>query len=259
MPFLNRYLGNPVLSFIGRLFFKIPVGDFHCGLRAFSRQAIMDLDLHTTGMEFASEMIVRAAFCGLAITEVPTTLSPGGRSRRPHLRPWRDGWRHLRFLLLFSPRWLFLYPGLTLVIFGLAMNALLLPGQMTIGFGISLDVHTMLVAGAALVVGIQSICFALIARRYATVRKLMPPVPSYQLLTDQITLERLALLGALIFVAGLAGIVWAIVVWGGAAFGELGYLRVLRLVIVSVTALIAGSQLILSGFLAGVIAIGQRD
>lgn len=258
MPFMNKYLGNPVLSFIGRLFFQNRIGDFHCGLRAFSRQAILDLDLRTTGMEFASEMIVRAALGGLSIEEVPVTLHPDGRSRAPHLRPWRDGWRHLRFLLLFCPRWLFLYPGLALLIFGTTAIAALLPGQLSIGFGVSLDVHTMLVAGAALAVGVQSICFAFVARQYATAHKLMPP-SRYQLIESKITLENFVVLGVVIFLGGLGGIVWAVFVWKGVAFGDLGYASVLRLVIVSTTALITGSQLILTGFLAGIVAIGQRD
>jgi Glycosyl transferase family 2 len=163
MPALHKYLGNPVLSFIGRLLFRVGLGDFHCGLRGFAREAILGLDLHTTGMEFASEMIVCASLAGLSIAEVPTILSKDGRSRPPHLRTWRDGWRHLRFLLLYSPRWLFFYPGFALIVIGLAMNLLLLPGPVTIGLGVVLDIHTMLVADAAAIVGVQSVCFALIA------------------------------------------------------------------------------------------------
>ncbi len=259
MPLLNRYLGNPVLSFIGRLFFKIPIKDFHCGIRAFSRQAILDLDLHTTGMEYASEMIVRAAFAGLRMSEVPTTLSVDGRSRPPHLRPWRDGWRHLRFLLLFSPRWLFLYPGLILIALALVLILVLLPGPSTLGPQLSIDVRAMLVASGMMVVGLQSVSFAFIARKYATVRKLMPPSPKYWPFLEHVTLERLAGLGALVFAAGVGGIAYALVLWSGVDFGRLEGLQYLRLVIISVTALIAGGQLVLTGFLSGMIEIGYRS
>src|ERR1700677_635997 len=142
MPPLHRYLGNPVLSSIGRIFFRIPVRDFHCGLRAFRRDPILALNLRTTGMEFASEMVVKSSLAGLRMTEVPTTLSPDGRSRPPHLRSWRDGWRHLRFLLLFSPRWLFFYPGLVTLAVGLALSAALLPGPLPF-LGHTLDVDTL--------------------------------------------------------------------------------------------------------------------
>src|SRR5882762_10355162 len=145
MPPLHRYLGNPLLTFIGRLFFRSPIRDFHCGLRGFSKEAFLKLDLQTTGMEFASEMVVKATLQHLRLTEVATTLSPDGRSRPPHLRSWRDGWRHLRFLLLYSPRWLFLYPGLAALVVGLLGTLWLLPEARTVG-GITLDVHTLLYA-----------------------------------------------------------------------------------------------------------------
>lgn len=259
MPLLNKYLGNPVLSFLGRLFFKIPAGDFNCGLRGFSRQAILDLNLRTTGMEFASEMVVRASLAGLSIAEVPTTLAVDGRLHPPHLRPWRDGWRHLRFLLAFSPRWLFLYPGLLLSAIGVFLIGATFPGMLTLANGLSLDVRTMLAGSAALVLGLQSVSFALISRQYATARKLMPMSIRYGQMMQYFTLERLILLGVFIFLMGLAGMVSALIIWGEASFGELGYLRALRLVIVSITALITGGQLILTGFLSGVLAIGQRD
>ena len=259
MPFLNRYLGNPVLSFIGRLFFRIPIGDFHCGLRGFVRQDMIDLDLHTTGMEYASEMVVRAAIAGLRIAEVPTTLAVDGRSRKPHLRPWRDGWRHLRFLLLFSPRWLFFYPGLVMTGVGLLILLLLWSGPSSLPNGIKLDVHTMLVGSGILIVGLQSVCFSIIARQYAAARHLLPPPMSHSALIGTVTLERLAVSGTVILVLGAIGLIYAMQVWGAAGFGEIGYIPLLRPVILSVTALIAGAQLILSGFLSGVIAIGQRD
>src|SRR3972149_7035085 len=174
MPFLHKYLGNPVLSGLGRLFFKNRIGDFHCGLRGFKKSSIESLGLNTTGMEFASEMVVKAALNGLRITEVPTTLSRDGRSRPPHLRTWRDGWRHLRFLLIYSPRWLFLYPGLALLALGLTGIVLLFPGELRIGSN-ALGVHTFVAACMAVLIGVQSITFAAIARRYATLRGLLPP------------------------------------------------------------------------------------
>jgi hypothetical protein len=259
MPLLHRYLGNPVLSFLGRLFFKARIGDFHCGLRGFSREAILALDLRTTGMEFASEMVVRSALAGLRIAEIPTRLAKDGRSRSPHLRTWRDGWRHLRFLLLYSPRWLFFYPGAALVLLGLAGALPLLAGPVAIGKDVVLDVHTMLVACTCCLVGVQSVCFALIAREYATARKLIPPSPRYKTLLSQLTLERMLALGGIVFAGGLIGLGCAFEVWREAAFGDLAHFRVLRLVIISVTGLAIGAQLMLSGFFAGLIAIAQRD
>ena len=172
MPALHRYLGNPGLSFLGRLFFGVRTGDFHCGLRGFDRDRVRVLDLRTTGMEFASEMVVRAALAAYRIEEVPTTLSPDGRSRPPHLRPWRDGWRHLRFLLIYSPRWLFLYPGLAILLAGMIGTAVLLPGAVSIA-GIVFDLHTFIVSCFAILVGLQSITFAVIARKYAAQRGLV--------------------------------------------------------------------------------------
>ncbi len=164
MPPLHRYLGNPILTAVGRLLFRSPCKDFHCGIRGFRRDAVLDLDLRTTGMEFASEMVVKATLAELRITEVPTTLSPDGRSRAPHLRTWRDGWRHLRFLLLFSPRWLFLYPGLVLAIAGLALGTALVAGPVSI-FGLGLDVGALVFAMVAVLVGFHSIVFAVFAPR----------------------------------------------------------------------------------------------
>ncbi|MBV9269186.1 MAG: glycosyltransferase family 2 protein, partial [Acidobacteriaceae bacterium] len=159
MPFLHRYLGNPVLSFLGRLFFRAPVGDFHCGIRAFDRTAIRRLHLTTTGMEFASEMVVKASLEGLRIAEVPTTLTPDGRSRPPHLRTWRDGWRHLRFLLLYSPRWLFLYPGILLMLLGIAIAAWLIPGERTVGH-VTFGIDTLAYALGCILVGFHACVFA---------------------------------------------------------------------------------------------------
>jgi glycosyltransferase involved in cell wall biosynthesis len=179
MPFLHRYLGNPVLSLCGRMFFGARIGDFHCGLRGFARDRIRALNLHTTGMEFASEMIINAALRGYNITEVPTTLKKDGRSRPPHLRTWRDGWRHLRFLLMFSPSWLFIYPSIALIVFGISVAVVLFPGPVQIAVGIRLDIHTFLVAAIAILIGVQGISFGLIAQRFATIYGFLPDSKRY--------------------------------------------------------------------------------
>src|SRR5690606_2876040 len=189
MPVLNRYLGNPVLSGIGRLFYRSPVGDFHCGLRGFRRDAIRALGLATEGMEFASEMVVRATVERLRVTEVPATLSPAGRTRAPHLRPWRDGWRHLRFLLLFSPRWLFLYPGIVLMLAGLLSMLWLLPGPRRIVGTVGVDVNTLVYSVAAIVCGFQAISFAVLAKVFAINARLLPEDPRIRRLTSVVTIE----------------------------------------------------------------------
>jgi glycosyltransferase involved in cell wall biosynthesis len=254
MPFLHRYLGNPVLSWFGRLFFGSRLGDFHCGMRGFSRQAIAQLDLRTTGMEFASEMVVRATIVRLKISEVPTRLSKDGRSRAPHLRTWRDGWRHLRFLLLYSPRWLFFYPGALLVVVGTALSSVLFFGQIRIG-GIGFDIRTMLVACTCLIVGIQGICFATIARSFAESLNLLPPSPRYGRIIEAFTLERFVLGGAVISMIGVAGLIAAVVAWGESNFGSLDSSSLLQVVALSTTAITVGAQLVFTGFLAGLMSI----
>ncbi|MCL2469827.1 MAG: glycosyltransferase family 2 protein [Alphaproteobacteria bacterium] len=258
MPFMNRYVGNPVLSFIGRLFFKIPLGDFHCGLRGFSRRAIVDLDLKTTGMEYASEMIVHAALHHLRIEEVPVTLSPDGRERKPHLRPWRDGWRHLRFLLLYSPRWLYLYPGLGMIGFGLFVALLLLPGPIVIADGVGLDVHTLLVASISILVGLQSITFGVLARAYAQRNGILPASLHYKKLLSEIRLEHFLVLGAGVFLVGVICVMIAVQRWTAVDFGPLTYGIVMRLLIVAATCIVAGFQLGCAAFLLGVMQISHK-
>jgi len=252
MPPLHRYLGNPVLSFVGRLLFRSPVRDFHCGLRGFERQTILDLGLSTPGMEFASEMVVKATLHQLRITEVPTTLSPDGRGRPPHLRSWRDGWRHLRFLLLFSPSWLFLIPGLVLLTLGLGTLGVLLPGPLTVAT-VTLDVHTMLFAGLAVIIGTQMIQFGIFSRFYATRTGLMPADRMIQRLVDFTTLERGLLLGLVLILSGLVGAMSAIFSWGELHFGTLNPQAGMRLVIPSATALAVGMQLVFGAFFLGVL------
>ncbi len=258
MPFLNRYLGNPVLSFIGRLFFKIPLGDFHCGLRGFDREAVLALDLKTTGMEYASEMIVRAALHGLKIEEVPVTLAPDGRGRKPHLHPWRDGWRHLRFLLLYSPRWLYLYPGLAMIAVGLLISALLLPGPLMIADGVGLDVHTLLVGAMSVLVGVQSLTFGLMARAYAKRNGMLPHGSKYDKWIGGLRLEHLLGLAGFLLACGAGAVVWAAHLWSSVNFGALDYRDAMRTLIVATTCIVGGLQLGFAAFLLGVMQIRHR-
>ena len=257
MPALNRYLGNPVLSALGRLFFRSPIGDFHCGLRGFDRGAIERLDLTTRGMEFASEMIVKATLRGLSIAEVPTTLSPDGRGRPPHLRRWRDGWRHLRFLLIYSPRWLFFYPGILMIAAGLALFAWLLPGVRHIG-AVALDIHTLVYAGGLVIVGLQATLFAIFTKLLGTNLKLLPPDPLFARVVGFFTLERGLVAGALLVGAGIAGSVYAVALWQGASFGPQQPQSLMRLVVPSVTAIVSGMEIVFASFFMSVIELNRR-
>ena len=256
MPKLHRYLGNPVLSFIGRLFFRSPIGDFHCGLRGFRRDSALRLGLQATGMEFASEMVVKATLANQKITEVPTTLSKDGRSRPPHLRSWRDGWRHLRFLLLFSPRWLFFLPGLVLLVAGLVIGALIAAGPLKIG-GVKFDVDTLVAASAMVVIGFQAVLFWLFTQVYAGSEGFLPEEPKVQRLLGSLSLERGLLAGAAIGLAGLAGLIFSLTYWQANHFGQLNYEHALRLMVPSVTALVVSCQVILGTFFLSILGIKQ--
>ena len=247
MPPLHRYLGNPVLSTIGRVFFGGPIRDFHCGLRGFSRAAIMALDLRAPGMEFASEMVVKATMRGLRITEVPTTLSPDGRSRPPHLRSWRDGWRHLRFLLIFCPRWLFFYPGALLFALGAITMAVLLPGPAMLGF-VTLDVHTLLYASGAVVMGFQAMQFWVFARLYGALTGLLPEPPGLSQTLSRFGLEAALVVAALLLLLGFGLGFFALAQWGAEDFGALSGGKVMRLAIASVTAMLLALQLAFGAF-----------
>ncbi len=254
MPKLHRYLGNPVLTTIGRIFFRSPCGDFHCGLRGFDRDAILALDLQAPGMEFASEMVVKATLHHLRITEVPTTLAPDGRSRPPHLRSWRDGWRHLRFLLLFSPRWLFLFPGLALFVTGVAMMAWLLPAPRVVA-GVTLDIHTLFYASLAVVVGFHSMLFWVFAKLYGMREGMTPPDPRFLSMLRTMTLEVGLIAGAVLLLFGLGLGVLAFSQWGSVAFGVLSPDRVMRLVIPSGTAILLAFQIAYGAFFLSVLEI----
>ena len=254
MPKLHRYLGNPVLTFIGRLFFRSPCGDFHCGLRGFDRAAILALDLQAPGMEFASEMVVKATLKRISITEVPTILHPDGRSRPPHLRSWRDGWRHLRFLLLYRPSWLVLYPGLALFIAGVWGMAWLLPGSRHVG-GVTLDIHSLLYAAVFLLVGAQSAIFWLFAKQYGMREGMLPDDPDFRALVSRITLERGLVLGALLVLAGVVLGMAAVGGWGAAGFGNLAPASTMRAVIPSATLILLGFQIAYGSFFISVLDI----
>lgn len=257
MPALHKYLGNPVLTATGRLFFHSRCGDFHCGLRGFRKAAIEGLDLRTTGMEFASEMVVKATLHNLRIAEVPTTLSPDGRSRPPHLRSWRDGWRHLRFMLLYSPRWLFLYPGLALMIVGGVVGGRLVFGPLTIA-GVTFDVHTLLYASMAVVVGFQTVVFAFFTKIFATTQRLVPEDARLNRLFEYIRLETGLTIGAVLLLAGLGFTVYALSSWRARLFGSLDPTETLRLVIPAVTSIMLGLQIVFSSFFFSILGLKRH-
>jgi glycosyltransferase involved in cell wall biosynthesis len=254
MPWSHRWVGNPALTLISRIFFHAPVGDTHCGLRAFTKDAYEKMRLRATGMEFASEMVIKAALKGMRITEVPVVLRPDGRSRPPHLRTWRDGWRHLRFMLLFSPRWLFLYPGLALFAIGVVLSALLVAGPLLVG-GVRLDIHTLLVAGFLSLVGYQLVLFAVFTKIFAVRMGFHPPHPALQRLFRYVTLEVGLLAGALLVVAGIVALVAAAVSWQAVGFGNLDPSLTMREVIPAVVLLAIGTQTVFASFFISILSI----
>ncbi len=257
MPALHRYFGNPALTRLGRLFFGSPVGDFYCGLRGFRKDAYERMGLRTTGMEFATEMIVKATLLRLQVAEVPTTLSPDGRSRPPHLRTWRDGWRTLRFFLLYSPRWLFLYPGTGLMLIGSLLGMWLLPNPRTVG-SVTFDVHTMVYAAAFVLLGFQAIAFAVFTKFFAISEGLLPPDPTLDKLFRYITLEVGIAVGTLLTSTGLATSVYAVSAWGSKHFGPLDYSHTMRLVIPSMLFLTLGVQTVFASFFMSVLGLRRR-
>ena len=257
MPPLHRYLGNPVLTAVARLFFKAPIGDVYCGLRAFRREAIEQLGLRTQGMEYANEMVVKATTFGLRITEIPTTLSPDGRGRPPHLRTWRDGWRTLRFLLLYSPRWLFLYPGVALFAGGITVGALLLPGPFMVG-KVGFDVDTLLFAAMAVLIGFQSIVFAGFTKLFGISEGLLPEDPRLTWLFKYVTLEVGLLVGVLLILAGTAAWGFGLAYWRSHHFGPLDLEKTLRIVIPGLVCFTLGFQTILSSFFLSVLGMSRR-
>lgn len=247
MPFLHKYLGNPVLSLIGRVFFGVQARDFHCGLRGFDRERILSLGLSSTGMEFASEMVVKASLAQYRITEVPTTLKPDGRTRPPHLRTWRDGWRHLRFLLLHSPRWLFLIPGFVLTGIGVLAMGVIGLRSVELG-GLNLDIHTLSYSGAVVVLGVQMILFSVLTKLIGVRNGWLPDNTRSRWLLSAVTLERGLVVALLLFLAGVALSLQAVRLWVSMDFGVLDPREVMRWVIPSVTLMAVGGQLALSVF-----------
>lgn len=257
MPWSHRWLGNPGLTRISRIFFHAPVGDTHCGLRAFTKDAYDRMRLRATGMEFASEMVIKASLKEMRITEVPVTLHPDGRSRPPHLRTWRDGWRHLRFMLLFSPRWLFLYPGLALFVLGVVVGAALETGPKKIGpFGF--DIHTLLLAGFCCLIGYQLIVFAVFTKVFAMREGFHPPNRTYSAMFQYIKLETGLVLGALMFVLGVAGTILAVLSWQAAGFGALDPRLTMREIIPAAVLLTLGVQTIFASFFLSILGIDSE-
>jgi hypothetical protein len=254
MPWKNRWLGNPVLSMIGRVFFKCPAQDFHCGLRGFSKAAYERMELKTTGMEFASEMVIKATLKSLRITEVPITLHKDGRSRPPHLKPWRDGWRHLRFMLIYSPRWLFLVPGLFLGLVGSVGTIALGGGAQTIG-KITVDVGTLAVTGMMVIVGVQLIAFAFFTKVFAIAEGLLPEDPKLARLFQFFTLEKGIVAGLLVLLTGLFLLTRAVWLWQQVDYGVMPYADNLRRLIPAATFVVLGVQGIFSSFFMSVLGL----
>lgn len=257
MPFLHRWLGNPVLSFLGRLFFRVPTSDFHCGIRAFRKEAVDRLGLKTTGMEFASEMVVKAALFGLRIAEVPVTLRKDGRSRPPHLRTWRDGWRHLRFLLMYSPRWLYLWPGLLLVLLGAGLLAWLFPRPRHVGAA-TLDVHAMLGAAVMVLAGVEAVTFAVFAKVFAVTEGLLPEDPRLGRLFRVVTLETGLVASALLLLGGAALCGSVAAEWASQGWSYLDYSVTMRRMIPGALLLVLGAHGLFASFFLSILGLKRR-
>lgn len=257
MPPLHRYLGNPVLSFIARLFFPCKIGDYHCGLRGYNRESILKLGLVTTGMEYASEMVVKSTLNHLKIAEVPTTLKKDGRSHAPHLRSWSDGWRHLKFLLMHSPNWLFMYPGLILFLLGLVLTVILSLGNIRIG-SVGLGVHTLMYSAAAMMVGFNLVMFSLFVRSYASVTGFIPTESKLDRWLEDISTERGVVIGLLLFFAGIIITIIAFCIWGNTGFGGLSPENMMRITIPAMLLIVVGIEVIFGSFFIGILHIRHK-
>lgn len=257
MPPLHRYLGNPVLSFIARLFFPCKIGDYHCGLRGYNRESILKLGLVTTGMEYASEMVVKSTLNHLKIAEVPTTLKKDGRSHAPHLRSWSDGWRHLKFLLMHSPNWLFMYPGLILFLLGLVLTVILSFGNIRIG-AVGLGVHTLMYSAAAMMVGFNLVMFSLFVRSYASVTGFIPTESKLDRWLEDISTERGVVIGLLLFFAGIIITIIAFCIWGNTGFGGLSPENMMRITIPAMLLIVVGIEVIFGSFFIGILHIRHK-
>ena len=258
MPPLHYWFGNPVFTALARLWFRVPLHDVHCGLRAFRRDWHQQLDQRCTGMEFATEMVIKASKFDSRITEIPITLHPDGRGRRPHLRTWRDGWRHLRFYLMYSPRWLFLIPGIALMLAGIAIYWFASPTGGRLVSGVRFDVHTLLFASVAIICGYQAVLFAVMTKTFAIREGLMPEDPRLTRMYRWLNLETGLLAGSVTFVAGLALLGMAVAQWYGRGFGPLDYTRTMRIVIPGMTLTTLGFQTVLSSFFLSILGTRSR-
>lgn len=256
MPFSHRYIGNPILSFIGRSFYSSKIGDFHCGLRGYNTERMRSIDLKTTGMEYASEMVVKSTLYGFKIAEVPTTLKKDGRSHAPHLHTWSDGWRHLKFLLMHSPKWLFLYPGSVLLVLGLALMIALIIGPFSIG-NVGFGVHTMLYSSAMILLGVNMIMFSKFTEGYARSTGFIPVKPVGRF-GKFLTVEKGILLGVILFIIGIVCSVMAVSVWAKNSYGVLEPDKMMRLTIPAFTAIVLGIQMVLSSFFIGILQIKHK-
>jgi len=258
MVWSHRWVGNPALTFVSRVIFGTPIGDMHCGLRGFRKDSFDRLRMRASGMEFASEMVIKASLQRMRIAEVPVTLRPDGRTRPPHLRTWRDGWRHLRFMLLFSPRWLFLYPGVALFVAGLVAGIVLETGPKRVG-AVVFDIDTLLLAAFACLIGYQLIVFAVFTKVFAMEQGFHPPNPSYVRMFDYVKLETGLAVGSLMLVAGLAGTIFAVAGWQSVGFGQLDPRVAMREVIPAATLLTLGVQTIFASFFLSILGLEPKD
>ena len=256
MPFLHRWWGNPMFSWMVRRWYKAPIHDVYCGLRGFTRALYDQLDLRCTGMEFATEMVIKSALSAVPTSEVPITLRPDQRSRPPHLRTFRDGWRTLRFFLMYSPRWLFLLPGSALAFLGAAGYALALPGT-RLG-GAQLDVNALLYSSLFIILGYQSILFAILTKTFAVAQGLLPMTARVRRFFDVFNLERGLLAGLVISVLGLALLALVFVRWWSAGFGPMDYPSTLRLSIPGMLFASLGVQTVLFSFFASILGLQRR-
>lgn len=257
MPFLHRWLGNPILTSIGKFFFGSNLSDFHCGLRAFRRGAFVKMALRTTGMEFASEMIIKATLLKMKISEVPITLYKDGRGRPPHLRTWRDGWRHLRFMLLYSPRWLFLVPGITLLLLGILLGIPLLLGPIKVGV-VAFDTNTLLILTMCILIGFQLLTFAVLAKVFAISEGFLPSDYRIAKMFKIVKLETGIIVGFVFAVVGFGLLAIETLSWKNHNFGPISYPESLRMVIPGITCLTLGVQIVFSSFLLSILAMHRR-
>jgi glycosyltransferase involved in cell wall biosynthesis len=257
MPWLHKYIGNPLLSFIGRLFFKSKIRDFHCGMRGLNRERVLALNLQTLGMEFASELVVKSILAKYKITEVPTDLKPDGRSRAPHLKTWRDGWRHLRFLLSYSPRWLFFYPGVFLTIFGFVGVSILMSGRKQV-FGVSFDLQTLIYSVFILVTGTQLIWFAILSSASSVSKGFLPLKTKQERIFLLVRNEGFYLLYLLLMLFGVAIIIYQSYIWARHSFGELNASQVVRMSLLGSISAFIGFQALISHFLLSIVMMGTN-